>query len=85
MSTHGCSSILRCDLCKFVCLQIRLDLPSMKLQFPLDRPPVHPAVHPVQEAIGSFTTYGQVRNGPQQLVTHNLLLAVWVTPFGCVH
>ena len=42
-------------------LQIRLDLPSVKLQFPLDRPPVHPVVHPVQEAIGSFTSYGQVR------------------------
>ena len=42
-------------------LQIRLDLPSVKLQFPLHKPPVHPAMHPVQEAIGSFTSYSKVK------------------------
>ena len=61
MSTHGFQCRTAVASSRIVLLQIRLDLPSVKLQFPLDRPPVHPAVHPVQEAIGSFTTYGQVQ------------------------
>ena len=48
--------------CVMAAAQIRLDLPSVKLQFPLDQPPVHPDIHPVQEAIGSFTSYAKVLN-----------------------